>query len=201
MPHTPGAAAPAPSRPAEERDRLVQDNLRLVFACLSRYYPCVQRKSHRWDDMVSVGLVALLRAATLFDPSMGFRFSTFACVAIRREVGRALHVEIRDRAARLPSTGDDEPAGSAVADPRGVDPADAAAESDADDARRRAVEDALRHLPEQRRRAVELRQLQGLTLDDAAEAMGLSRERVRQLELRGLQRLASVPGLIGHLPA
>lgn len=46
--------------------------------------------------------------------------------------------------------------------------------------------------PEKDRQVIEGRYIQGYTLQEMADEMGISRERVRQIEVRGLQRLRKV---------
>jgi hypothetical protein len=62
---------------------LAQDNLPLVGAMVKlmvRKRPHLSR-SYR-EEMVAEGNLALVRAAVGFDPSRGFKFSTYACRAI-----------------------------------------------------------------------------------------------------------------------
>ncbi len=71
----------------------------------------------------------------------------------------------------------------------------------ADDFTRTALRDALDNLPYRDRRVIELRH--GLwgerprTLDEVARALGLTRERIRQLETTALRRLAALPEAAG----
>jgi RNA polymerase primary sigma factor len=79
--------------------------------------------------------------------------------------------------------------GDLFADPYAVDPVEEAG----DELRSRSVRAALGALPENERRVLELRfgfAGEQQTLDAVARELGLSRERVRQLEHAGLERLA-----------
>jgi RNA polymerase primary sigma factor len=79
--------------------------------------------------------------------------------------------------------------GDLFGDPAAVDPAEEAGEA----LRRRSVRAALQGLPESERRVLELRfgfDGEQQTLDAIARELGLSRERVRQLEQAALGRLA-----------
>ncbi|HEU5489390.1 MAG TPA: sigma-70 family RNA polymerase sigma factor [Gaiellaceae bacterium] len=79
--------------------------------------------------------------------------------------------------------------GDLFADPGAVDPAEEAGDA----VRRASVRAALRALPENERRVLELRfgfAGEQQTLDAIAQELGLSRERIRQLEQAGLAQLA-----------
>jgi RNA polymerase primary sigma factor len=78
--------------------------------------------------------------------------------------------------------------GDLFADPGAADPAEEAGDA----VRRSSVRVALRALPENERRVLELRfgfEGEQQTLDAIAQELGLSRERIRQLEQAGLARL------------
>lgn len=81
----------------EARDRLISANMRLVINVARAY------KSHSipLDDLVQEGAIGLIRAIDRFDPSKGFRFSTYATHWIRQAVGRA--VEGNTKTIRLPA--------------------------------------------------------------------------------------------------
>ncbi|MGB2954144.1 MAG: sigma-70 family RNA polymerase sigma factor [Gaiellaceae bacterium] len=79
--------------------------------------------------------------------------------------------------------------GDLFGDPSASDPAEEAAES----LRRQAVRDALKRLPERQRQVLELRfgfDADPTALETIGKQLGISRERVRQLEAEGLKRLA-----------
>jgi RNA polymerase primary sigma factor len=86
--------------------------------------------------------------------------------------------------------------GDLFADLDALDPAEEAAEA----LRRRSVRVALQSLPEQERRILELRfgfEGEQRTLDAIAQELGVSRERIRQLEQQALGQLASdLEGLV-----
>ncbi|MFH0983427.1 MAG: sigma-70 family RNA polymerase sigma factor [Planctomycetota bacterium] len=62
------------------REYIVEENLGLAYSMIRRF------KCHELDhdDLVSDALFALARAAEQFNPWRGYRFSTYACTAIAR---------------------------------------------------------------------------------------------------------------------
>ena len=93
-----------------------------------------------------------------------------------------------------PWTDDEGELGDLFADREAVDPFDEAEES----LRKQGVRKALSALPEQERRILELRfGFEGdfWTLEAIGAELGLTRERVRQLEGQALQRLAAIRDL------
>ena len=90
--------------------------------------------------------------------------------------------------------------GDLFADPGAVDPAEEAGDA----VRRSSVRTALLTLPENERRVLELRfgfAGEQQTLDAIAGELGMSRERVRQLEQAGLARLAGeLEGIVNATP-
>lgn len=65
------------------RSLIVESNLRLVFAIAKRY---ANANTDEFDEFVSIGNAALVRAVDLFDPERGWRFSTYAYKAIQRSI-------------------------------------------------------------------------------------------------------------------
>jgi RNA polymerase primary sigma factor len=174
------------------RDRIITANLRLVVSVATKL-------SHSLDhlsELVSEGLIPLIRAVELFDVARGFRFSTYATWAVRNQMVRVLQ---RQRQSREKSLGEEQPGWDTIPDTRSssVEVEQHAAQHKVQVAR------LLTSLSERERLVVSARfglngQPTGQSLADIAAELDLSKERVRQIALQALDKLraAADPQLV-----
>jgi RNA polymerase primary sigma factor len=225
------------------RNRLVEANLRLVFSMAQKFKP---ENGLDLTDLVQDGTLGLLRAAELFDPDLGLKFSTYATHWIRqgifrgsdtfgdtirlpvhrmdsirkfRRIRRILSTElgrqagIRDIADALdwtsektayiqylsfahyvsleaPINGEDSQVWSEIIESSTPNPEQLYAESE-----RRRLIDNLLHTLTPRQRIILIRRF-GLDngIEETLQAIGdqlcVTRERIRQIEVKALKRAA-----------
>merc|ERR1712232_711220 len=72
----------------EAKNKLVTSNLRMVQGVVNIYIRNGLGAEYNAGDMMQEGILALVRAAEKFDPSRGFRFSTYAMYWIRSAIKR-----------------------------------------------------------------------------------------------------------------
>ena len=181
------------------KQKLVRHNLAFVVAIARKQ----RRGTVRLDDLIQEGNVGLMRAVEKFDPGAGTRFSTYAVWWIRAYVGKYLK---EARSTVRPQSGTvaqpDMSLDSAVdedgetthlerIEDDGPGPEDLYLQTEGD----RDVRDALGKV---RKRIGELgwdivhnrlEQDQPRTLEEIGKRWGVSRERVRQVELKTKQFL------------
>jgi RNA polymerase sigma factor (sigma-70 family) len=205
-------AVPAADRPRFEalRNRLVGGHVRLCGEVIRSRVKSWERLSLTADDLHQEGVFGLMRAVELFDPTRGVTFATYAYHWVRHAVARAVMGQARLirvpshaltgpkrlPAAELARLSNPRPLGGVrvgLPDPRAADPAAEIPEREAAPIRGEVVAAVLRTLCT--RDADVIRRRFGLadgaaeTLQELADEYGLTRERVRQIEVRALDAL------------
>jgi RNA polymerase primary sigma factor len=165
------------------RDQIVKANLRLVISIARRF----STRGGDFEDLVADGNAVLLTAIDKFDFARGFRFSTYATHAIQRDFYRKL---CKLRADRLRyGQGADALLANAPDPDANEEPPDSVV------LQYRAVLGLIDQVLDDRERQV-LTMRFGLdhnssprTLSVVAAKLGISKERVRQLQQRALETL------------
>ncbi|MDX2201087.1 MAG: sigma-70 family RNA polymerase sigma factor [Phycisphaerae bacterium] len=167
----------------ETKNQIMQANLRLVVSIAKRHAsPTVD-----FFEIVSDGNISLMRAIEKFDYSRGFKFSTYASWAIIKNFARSLPDEHthRDRY----QTGREEYLETVSTGP---------AEDEAADERReaaRAMLDRMLSTLDSREREILVHRFgvesggEPQTLEQIGRRVGVSKERIRQIEARAMSKL------------
>lgn len=164
-------------------DYIVEQNLGLAYSIVRRF----QGAGLDWDELRSEAFYALVRAARGFDPWRGFRFSTYATNAITRALYQVSKKAAKYR-LRFPIEDDDIPSEPPARE-------DGWAEVYADRLNR-ALTLNLGELTDREATVLEWRFPSdggfARTLSEVGDAMGLSKERVRQIQRTALDKLREV---------
>ena len=191
------------------RQRMIESNLRLVVKIARRYI----NRGLPFLDLIEEGNLGLIHAVEKFDPERGFRFSTYATWWIRQTIERAIMNQsgaVRlpehlgrdvDEIRRLQGLKDRVTLGSVSADPAIASAVDRLLGSKDNEpptaAQREIVHSIIEHwlldLSCKQRVVIEKRfGLHGerrLTLTAIGKEMGVTRERIRQIQVDALARL------------
>ncbi len=165
------------------RNRIIGANVRLVISIVKTF---VDLRTP-FDELVSEGILTMMHAVEKFDYDRGFRFSTYATRAIRRNLYRLLQQRQKER-SRYANTGSE--ATLEVADDRNMS---AIGEKRWEELQRQ-MKRMLGQLDPRERLIIRARfgmEKSGKvqTLQALARSLGVCKERVRQLEKRALEKL------------
>ena len=168
------------------RDRIVEANLRLVFSIVKKFV----NPNVGFDELLSDGIVAIMRAVEKFDFERGFRFSTYATQVIRRSSYQTVVLKQQERQSTLGGLQDmdlettDEGRESAISKSRWHE-------------LRSRMSVMLDQLDRREKFIIRARFSLGAhrkvyTLQAIANRLGVSKERVRQLEKRAMDKLRAM---------
>ncbi|MCO6454956.1 MAG: sigma-70 family RNA polymerase sigma factor [Pirellulaceae bacterium] len=170
------------------RDRILKSNMRLVISVVKKFV----NPQYSFDEMLSDGIASLIQAVDKFDYDRGFRFSTYAYRAVARNAFRQVTQRQRELSGNCGVSGDavpdepQQPSASTLSVAHWLQ-------------LRETLSGMLDQLDSRERMIIEGRFALGdvrdsRTFQSLADELGVSKERVRQLEQRAvgkLQRMAS----------
>lgn len=180
------------------REYLVRTNLALVLAMAKR----VRLGDVDFAEVVSEGNMALLRAVDKFNVERGFKFSTYACRAILKAFSRTAMKANRYR-TKFPVEFDTDLEKSDWADKRRDQ-----VEEDCIDELKAIVDRNLADLSSVEETVIRRRfnwdqvDDSSLTLEDVGKIIGVTKERVRQIQNKALAKIRAVmeDGVLRHKP-
>jgi RNA polymerase primary sigma factor len=168
------------------RDRIVVGNRKLAYRAVGRWTP----PSAYADDMVGECQIVLIQAVAAYNPWLGIRFSTYAFTCLMRALSRLSQKHANDRLAwslPLESLPDGEPRDGASEEL----PLSRSARID------QYLGEHSDLLSTREKRVLVRRfslddQARGGTLEQVGRELGLSKERVRQVQASALSKLRTV---------
>lgn len=152
------------------------------------------------EDYIQVAFLALLEALESWDPAAGAfltwyglklkgAFTEAAGMRTQRDKRDPIHHALSLDMPLNGEIGEDLTLADVIEDPRSEEEIEAVAELDYQQRRKQALATALDGLTEDQRRAVVLRHCHGLTVDQTADRMGITRATARAAEQKGLRLL------------
>ena len=167
----------------EVKNRIVQSNLRLVVSIAKRHVS----QTEEFFGLISDGNMSLIRAAEKFDFARGNKFSTYASWAIMKNFARTIPHEFKHRDRFRTST--DEMFGATEDSRKGL-----YEQESAQNLRESQVGRILSRLDEREQQIIISRfgldhAEEPMTLKEVGAQMGVTKERIRQIEARALSKL------------
>jgi RNA polymerase primary sigma factor len=164
------------------RDMLIECNQRLVHNLATKHL----QSGQNLDELKSDANISLMRAVEKFDYSRGNKFSTYATWAIMKNFARSIPDENTHRSRFM--TGSEEVFDS-KADVR-TDEQEVVQQADQ---ARAKVNRLLQYLDPRTRDVIRMRSgldgSEGMTLEEIGQHFGITKERVRQINVRGMKQL------------
>lgn len=175
----------------EVKNHLIRCNLRLVVSIAKKHI----KPTTNFFEMVSDGNMSLIRAIEKFDYTKGNKFSTYASWAIMKNFARSLPAESTQQ--------DRYRTGQDLLFQTSFDHKTNQYEQELNHSRQQeAVTQILGQLDERERQIIEYRfgldhAQEPLTLEEVGSRFGVTKERIRQLEIRALNKLRSLVKIEG----
>jgi RNA polymerase sigma factor (sigma-70 family) len=168
------------------KDQLISSNMRLVVSIAKRH----AAHTDNFFELLSDGNMSLIRAVEKFDFSRGNKFSTYASWAIMKNFARSIPEEKRRRERYV--TGHEDMFESAP-DTR----SDEQEVVSAVEQKKHQVNRLLEYLDPRERQIIRMRAgldnySEGMTLEEIGQQLGITKERVRQLNVRIMKKLREI---------
>ena len=168
------------------RDHLIKVNMRLLYSIAMKFVTPQQT----FDDLVSEGVIVLMKTVEKFDFDRGFRFSTYAYRSIVRQVIRSVSL-IQKEESRLTRDAEE------WAFTGSKSQTSSAREDQAWNELRQMLASFINRLDRREQLVIRSRYALGAhrkvrTFQDLANRLGVTKERVRQLERRAVGKLRSL---------
>ncbi len=168
------------------KDHLISSNMRLVVAIAKRH----AAQTDNFFELLSDGNMSLIRAVEKFDFSRGNKFSTYASWAIMKNFARSIPEEKRRRERYL--TGHEDM--FEIAPDTRTDEQEIVASAEQTKHR---VNRLLEYLDPRERQIIRMRAgldsySEGMTLEEIGQQLGITKERVRQLNVRIMAKLRNI---------
>jgi RNA polymerase sigma factor (sigma-70 family) len=168
------------------KDQLISSNMRLVVAIAKRH----AAQTDNFFELLSDGNMSLIRAVEKFDFSRGNKFSTYASWAIMKNFARSIPEEKRRRERYV--TGHEDMFDMAP-DTR-TDEQEVVASVEQTKNR---VNRLLQYLDPREQQIIRMRAgldnySEGMTLEEIGQQLGITKERVRQLNVRIMNKLRTI---------
>lgn len=170
----------------EVKNLLIRSNLRLVVSIAKKYL----KSNAGFFELVSDGNISLIRAVEKFDYARGNKFSTYASWAILKNFARSVPAE-HQRLERFRTGSDDVFAQSS--DQKSSFQVD----EQANKLQRDALREMMKELDGREQKVIAFRfgldeGAEPETLEQVGTRLGVTKERVRQIEVRTLEKLRRI---------
>jgi RNA polymerase sigma factor (sigma-70 family) len=168
------------------RDHIIRANMRLVMSVVKKFVT----PQHSFDDMLSEGTFTLMQAVDKFDYDRGFRFSTYAYRSIARTAYRSITIKQKEESRFVRDVNE-------WAFEQAEDRSFSSTRDQVWDNLRELTASMLSQLDRRERFIIRSRYALGAhrkvrTFQCLADKLGVSKERVRQLEKRAVDKLRSM---------